>query len=378
MDQGTIQILFALLRSGLCGAKEALAQTVAPEQLQEIMKLAKRHNLAHLVALGADRNAETTKKIMLTTAYRQEQQKTVQDQVCEQLEKAQIPFLPLKGSVIRSLYPEPWMRTSCDIDILVHRQDLDRAGQCLCQTLQFTENGRGTHDISYLAPNGVYVELHYDLVEEGRANQAILILQDVWSHSTVSPGSEYWYEMSDPYFYFYHIAHMVKHFETGGCGVRPFMDLWFLDQVSNECYVNRNALLDQGNLLQFANAARKLSRVWFGGEEHDALSAKMEDFVLRGGAFGTTGNRVSLQQKRRGGRLGYFFSRVFLPYSKLKRYFPVLEKHWYLAPVMQVRRWLWLLKPDMAKRAKHELSANAHVADQKAVQMQEFLDQLGL
>ena len=35
------------------------------------------------------------------------------------IKKVQIPFLPLKGSVIRQYYPEPWMRTSCDIDILV-------------------------------------------------------------------------------------------------------------------------------------------------------------------------------------------------------------------------------------------------------------------
>ena len=49
------------------------------------------------------------------------------ENLCSAFEKAQIPFLPLKGSVIRKYYPEAWMRTSCDIDILVHDEDVGRA-----------------------------------------------------------------------------------------------------------------------------------------------------------------------------------------------------------------------------------------------------------
>ena len=377
MDQGTIQIFFSLLRSGLHGAEQEVGELSA-EQRDQIMKLAKRHDLTHLAALGLNKSAAENKKIMLTTAYRQEQQKVVLDQVCAALENAQIPFLPLKGAVIRSLYPEPWMRTSCDVDVLVRREDLKQAVSCLKEQLQYTEKGRETHDVAFIAPNGVYVELHFDLVEEGRANNAMEILRDVWSNVTLRPGSRYWYEMSDAYFYFYHIAHMAKHFETGGCGVRPFMDLWILDRSAAECYVNRDALLEKGGLLRFANAARKLSRVWFGGEVHDDLSRKMEEFILRGGAFGSVGNLVALQQKRRGGRFGYFLSRVFIPYTKLKRYYPILEKHWYLAPVMHVRRWLWLLNPDTAKRAKSEIILNSKVEKQTANEMKIFLDSIGL
>lgn len=377
MDQGTIQIFFSLLRSGLHGTEQNVGE-LSPEQRAEVMKLAKRHDLTHLAALGLNKSAAENKKIMLTTAYRQEQQKVVLDQVCAALEKAEIPFLPLKGSVIRALYPEPWMRTSCDVDVLVCKEDLEQAVSCLKEDLQYTEKGRETHDVTFVAQNGVYVELHFDLVEEGRANNAIQILGDVWNHVTPRPDKEYWQEMTDPYFYFYHIAHMAKHFETGGCGVRPFMDLWILDRNAVECYVNRNALLEKGGLLRFANACRKLSRVWFDGEAHDDLSRKTEEFILRGGAFGSVGNLVALQQKRRGGRFGYFLSRVFIPYSKLKRYYPVLEKHWYLAPVMHVRRWLWLLNPDTAKRAKSEIMLNSKVEKQTANEMENFLNDIGL
>ncbi|MBO4954226.1 MAG: nucleotidyltransferase family protein, partial [Clostridia bacterium] len=36
-----------------------------------------------------------------------------------------IDFMPLKGAVIRQYYPEPWMRTSCDIDIHVKKDRLE-------------------------------------------------------------------------------------------------------------------------------------------------------------------------------------------------------------------------------------------------------------
>ena len=50
---------------------------------------------------------------------------TNEKELKEALEKAEIPFLPLKGSVIRKYYPEPWMRTSCDIDLLIHKEEAD-------------------------------------------------------------------------------------------------------------------------------------------------------------------------------------------------------------------------------------------------------------
>ena len=39
--------------------------------------------------------------------------------ICSALNRESIAYIPLKGSVIKDLYPESWMRTSCDIDILV-------------------------------------------------------------------------------------------------------------------------------------------------------------------------------------------------------------------------------------------------------------------
>ena len=71
------------------------------------------------------------------------------------LEEACIDHIPMKGAVIRALYPQMWMRTSCDVDILIHEEDLDRA------TKAFVAHGyqmrkRNYHDVSLFSQDGVH------------------------------------------------------------------------------------------------------------------------------------------------------------------------------------------------------------------------------
>jgi hypothetical protein len=169
---------------------------------------------------------------------------------------------------------------------------------------------------------------------------------------------------------------MAKHFENGGCGIRPFIDLWILDSIEDKS--KPNEFLLKSDLQKFANAALNLSRVWFEAKEADELSLQMQDFLLKGGIYGTTTNRVAVSQNKKGGRLSYLVSRIFAPKEKLQRYYPILEKHPILLPVMQVRRWFMLLNPKIAKMAKSELSANKTLDVEKAKEMKNFLNEVGL
>ena len=346
MDQRTNKILFALLRSAICGAKltDAERAEFSAEQLQELLKISAKHDMIHLLVFGLKQNdllppeQAGLEKYIFKAAYRYERLRVEYEKLCHALEEAEIPFLPLKGSVLRAYYPEPWMRTSCDIDVLVHKEDLPAAVAYLVENLHYEEKNRGTHDLSIFSPSGVHVELHFDLIEEGRAQNAIAVLSSAWERATLHEGSSYWHEMGDAYFYFYHVAHMAKHFENGGCGIRPFLDLWILDRMENADLPARNALLATGGLLQFAEVSRKLSSVWFGGETTDDLLQQMQTVLLKGGLYGSADNSAAMRQGRRGGKVGYLLSRIFIPMDRLKRYYPILEKYPWLMPVMQVRR----------------------------------------
>lgn len=383
MNQNTIKLLFALLRSAVSGAKltDADKALYSEEQLPSLIKISQKHDIVHLIAFGLKKNLlvsnNDVEKYIFKAVYRYERLNYEYVRLCTALEDAEIPFVPLKGSVLCQYYPEPWMRTSCDIDILVHGEDLECAIDYLVQKLNYSEKERSTHDVSLLSTGGNCVELHFDLVEEGRANNAINILKSAWDNVFPHGNNIYRHDMTDAFFYFYHIAHMAKHFENGGCGIRPFIDLWLLDRMETD-KSSRDELLSKGGLLKFAVATRKRSAIWFGEEKEDALSLQLQDFILQGGVYGTSENRVAVQQKKKGGRIGYIMSRIFVPYEKLKRYYPVLEKHRWLTPFMQVRRWFMLFNPDVVKMAKSEIAANSKVEKSKTDEMKKFLDDIGL
>lgn len=222
------------------------------------------------------------------------------------------------------------------------------------------------------------MELHYDLIADGEANKSAAVLRNVWDAVVVREGSGYWYEMPDNLFYFYHIAHMAKHFEYGGCGIRPFIDLWIFDHIDGVDTEKRDILLREGNLLTFANVARKLSCIWFDKEQHDAVTQQMEEFILRGGVYGTNTNRIIVQQQKRGGRIKYALSKIFIPYDVIKFHYPILQKYRWLTPIMEVRRWCKLVFCGHLNRTVKELKYNSSISTTKAENAKKFLSDIGL
>ena len=386
MDQRTNQILFALLRSAICGTKlsEEELNNYSTELFCDLLKISSKHDVVHLLGLGLKQNELITKenseieKCILKAIYRYEQIRYEYDNLCTALEKAQIPFLPLKGSVIRKYYPEPWMRTSCDIDVLVHERDSEKAKSVLVDRYGYIYQGKGAHDLAFFTPANIHIELHYDLVEDEIANSSSEILTNVWNMSAVRDGYAYFYEMPDEYYYFYHIAHMAKHFENGGCGIRPFIDLLILDVIQGADVDKRDKLLQQGNLLKFANVSRKLSRIWFSNDTHDYISQQMEDYILRGGVYGNIENRITVQQQKKGGRFKYALSKIFIPYDVIKFHYPILQKHRWLTPFMEIRRWIKLIFCGHAKRTLKELKYNQSIPTDKADATKIFLENIGL
>lgn len=387
-----IDCMMALFRFALCGTelddatRQMLTGDGTSDLLQQIYTLSKRHDLTHLAADALFRNGLLTsndawfaryQKQSHMAVYRVTQMDYELSELCRVLEQAQIPFIPLKGSVLRGYYPEPWMRTSCDIDILVHEEDLPKASDALSTALGYRIERTGTHDVPFYSPRGLHLELHYETVEEGLAKDSHHVLSSVWDTAAVAAGS-YQYAMTDEMFYFYHIAHMAKHFENGGCGIRPFLDLWVLNH--RLCYdpQKRQALLEAGGLGTFAEAARKLSQAWLSGEEMEEQTKALQAYIVDGGVYGSVENHVKVQQAKKGGKLNYLLFRIFIPYDNLKHYYPVLQKHKWLLPFMWVRRWFRLIFHDDLKHSVNEIKINQNLSKEEQQRGADLLKQLGL
>lgn len=383
----TEELLFVLLRVAVCGetVSEELHTACTDEMLYRVYTIAKRYDVAHLVgqALGKLPIDESEAKALckqsaMQALYRYIGMSNAYETVCGLLESEKIPFVPLKGSVMRNWYPEPWMRTSCDMDILVRKEQAKEIAALLQEKLQYVSTGGSSHDIGLKSPGGQLLELHYSTIEDFVSQKSAEIMEHVWQAVTPLTGKQYHSVLPDPLFYYYHMAHMAKHLEHGGCGIRPFLDVWILNHRVPHDTMERNRLLEEGGLLTFAKCAEKLSEIWFSGLEMDPMSRNLQEFVLSGGNYGGLKNRVAVNQAKQGGKLQNAMSRIFLPYDIMKHYFPILQKHKWLTPLYQVIRWCKLLFCGGIKRSARELQTNATVSDEKRRSVEELLNYLEL
>lgn len=387
MNKQLVKSVLALIGSVVCKRElsDAIKEGITPELIAKMFVPSQEHDMAHIVAqgltdlglLGEDEISLKFQDQHMLAVYRYQRMSYRFEQICGILEAEGIPFIPLKGAVLRSFYPEDWMRTSCDVDVLVHVEDFERALSVFV-TNGYAEGGTDSHHATLSFEDGVCLELHYETVEEGRAVNAKAILSEIWDHATPKEGCQFHMLLDDEMFYFYHIAHIAKHFENGGCGIRSFLDLWILEHNVAHDDAARDALLQKGGLLTFANACRKLSAVWFEDAEPDDMTPKIEAYVLHGGIYGDYANTLAIKQNKIGGRKRYLLSRIFLPYPSLARIYPILKKHKWLTPVMEVRRWLRLLFRGKAKRLMEEIAITHEITDERAEEITSLLKQLGL
>ena len=386
-----IKTMMQLIRCEI--TREPLPATIAglsDDALKRLYRLSKAHDLVHLVGATLDENhllpendpiTEKFRNQTMLAVYRYEQINFELDQIQKVLEEAKIPFIPLKGSVLRQYYPEPWMRTSCDIDILIHEENLQTATNRLVekQNYRISEKDKGRHDWWLFSQSGVHLELHFGLVEPGRAKYSNEILDHVWDYTERrSEQEEYHLYLTDPMFYFYHISHMAKHFEVGGCGVRPLIDLWVLNHRIPHDEEQRRTLLEKGGLRTFERAMVNLSESWFSDAETDDLTEVTQDFILSGGAFGNVENRVAAQQQKKGGKFRYILSRIFLPYEIMRLQYPILRKHKWLLPLMEVRRWFRHIFGGGLKRSAKEVKINRSIEKDQLDRTAEMMERLGL
>ena len=381
--------LIALLRSEVCGAETdpELLSDLRAEDISELYRLSRAHDVCHLVGSAISKCRDSLCECELLSRFADAHMLAVFRyrrfadelmQISSLFESEGIEHIPLKGSVLRDYYPEAWMRTSCDIDILVRPAELDRAKALLEEKLGYVLFAKSSHDISLNSPTGVHLELHHTLIEDGCAGYEGKLLTDVWENTELCDGKRFTRVMTDSMFYFYHIVHMAKHLLAGGCGIKSVIDLWILENKAPHDKEKREAIISESGFYKFNDGFLRLSRVWFDGAEGDLLTDSLEEFILLGGVYGTVENGVSVDVVKKQGRLKYALSRIFPPYSSMKRMYPSLERHKWLLPFCHVRRWLRVVFCGGLKRAGAQFSKSKNISSAEIDRTELLLSELGM
>ena len=380
----TEQALVALIGFELSGAAPGpeLRAACAEDGWKRILRLAQRHSLAHLAADAMEKTGvlpdgdarQEAGQYKYLQIMRSMQLDDMAARIAQVLTREKIAFLPLKGSVLKRYYPEPWMRSSVDIDILVRRADMEHAAQALVRELSFTARAPGKHDMSLFCGT-VHLELHFDLIEEGRANNASAVLSRVWEMSEIADGG-CCMRMPDELFYFYQLAHMAKHLEVCGSGMRGVLDVWVLNHRVCFDRAARARLLEEGGLTQFAEKLEALAECWFSGAPETPELELLGAYILGSATFGTASNRAAIT--RSAGSESFLFSRAFPSYEQLCRSYPALRGHRAQTPIYWAKRLGGLLRPRLRRKAMDELRANRSLGREEIDEAGTVLRLLGL
>ena len=383
MDEKITRLLFWTLGASLDKSQLDYSekQLYTKEIICELLTLSKAHDMDHLAYTGlvenglVSENDQGYKSTVFKAVYRCENQSYELGALRKLLEENKIPFIPLKGSILRDYYNEPWQRTSCDVDILVKKEDLEKATDAIVNTLGYSHEYDTTHDVSLMSPSGVHLELHFELNEENYRESPLL--SDIWQSGELSKISEYEYSMSNELFLFFHIYHMAKHFEYGGCGIKPLMDLWIIKNKMSYDEKKTIKMLKKEGYYKFYEGALALVGAWFEGKEHTQLTKNMESYILDGGVYGTAEHNTAMVQGKEG-RTGHLLKRIFMPYKKLKTSYPVLEKWPILYPLFVVVRWFRIIFSKDRKNAIDEIKQNQSLSKEKRSEAKALLNQLRL
>jgi len=348
--------------------------------MPNLVSIFNRQNILPILSFGLKNMGysnwltDDLKKSEAKSVFDYTQRKTSLDEIAKVFESEAISFIPLKGLTICDLYPEPWMRTSNDIDILVHKEDLNKARELLEENTSFSFLKYDQHDVSFINKY-VHLELHFSLL--CGIEKLDIALFNPWIYSTNTANSHRYY-FSNEFNLFYTVAHAAKHFlRNGGIGIRPILDIYVLKTHTefNEELVT--SLCDKAGVLGFYNTCCKLIDVWFKDDSHNELSQSFEDIVISGGVFGSKHLKM-VSNKRRDSGKKYISGRIFKTSEELKNYYPKCRNYPILVPYYQVVRWTKVFDINKTKDYVSEFKQADSIDQSEVEKYDKLLKAMGL
>lgn len=322
----------------------------------DLFEFAKSHSLSYMAyyairesgfTLGdkLEREWTTRNSRTLVSCFNQDYECS---RLCKEFSDAGIRNIPLKGSQICKLYPEPEMREMCDLDILVQPEDLERVHQMmLADDYTYVEEHTTSHNREYHKLPYLNVEVHNYLIP--RENPMFSYYENYWDKV---PGEDnsLTSRMSWDDCYVFMMAHTYKHFFRVGTGIRSILDIYVmreqLKDVLDRAYIAGE--LEKLGILEFAENFERLAACWFGAEKAE-VPAELQQYhyrVLESGTYGDNSLITKVLKLMQGGKTfraakrKMAISKVFPSYAYMKSKFPSLKYVPFLLPIYWVIRWI--------------------------------------
>ena len=309
--------------------------------LEHLYKAANKHNLSAIVGYSLESAG------IFDNSFIQAKAKAIRkvavmeidkEMLFERFEQEKIWYLPLKGTVIKDLYPSIGLRQMADFDILFDSRYQKKVRDIFLE-LGFTcEHFEiGDHDVYFKQPVSNF-EMHTALFGSNHKKEIYEYYRDVKRLMQKDDNNKYGYHLSANDFYVYITAHEYKHYSGGGTGLRSLLDTYIIwKKLSDELdtdYIRTET--DKLDITDFEQNNKQLALDLFSGNELSSEEQEMLEYIIFSGTYGNIKHSVDNKiEKYGGGKKGkrkYILSRLFLSMEDIKAYYPFFYKHKILLP----------------------------------------------
>ena len=190
--------LLALVRSALDGTAEVFPEGFS---LEDVYAISISQQITPMIYIGAlncgfPQNDAIMEKLFVSSCHFLsvgESQRLEMTALEDAFQKCGIDYLPLKGDVLKNLYPERHMRTMADIDILIREEQYQKIKEIMLEN-GYSQGAESDNERHWFKGQ-VHIELHirlfpfydkelYDYFGSG------------WERAKLCAGNQYRYEMS--------------------------------------------------------------------------------------------------------------------------------------------------------------------------------------
>lgn len=322
--------------------------------LDKITTVAIHHTISSMISFAlesagvrvevlAEQKNKAIRKVMLLDNERQ--------RIFRKMDEAGIWYVPLKGVLLKEMYPIYGMRQMADNDILFDKRYGKEVKSIFLASGYMTESfNNGNHDVYQKDPIYNY-EMHRTLFDSSfpvfSEYYTQLEKKYLWDNKDVSYARHM--DVNDAYVYI--VAHIYKHFTLSGTGIRSLMDIYMYNQHCKK-QMDREYIREQCKVLgiwEYEEKARMIAYKLFEQPltDYSILTKEEQEYVeyyFTSGTYGTLNQRMQNEihklvlEGSKHAEAVYIFRRLFPSVSWFRKHYRILDKCPFLIPFYGIIR----------------------------------------
>lgn len=329
------------------------ANKVCEMDMEQLYKLSKFHTLTAITAFALESCGTENNE------FKQAKEKAIRKnmfldnermKLFNHLEQNGIWYMPLKGSILKNLYPQYGMRQMADNDILFdlkYRSAVKEYFQA--NGYKIISYAHENHDIYEKLPV-LNFEMHTSLFGKHHDKKCQEYYGNIKSKLVKDEVGNFGYHFFDEDFYIYITMHEYKHYSEGGTGLRSLLDRYVFLQKKSETlgwkYIESEC--EKLGIADFEKQSRVLAEKVFGTGEKAELTEedkRMLEKYLNSGTYGTLESLIKSNMEKyaeksgKASKINYAVNRLFPDKEWYEAYKPFYNRHSYLKPFFVLFRF---------------------------------------